>query len=72
MNERIVIGKEDPESRVGVIPPDNPVIRILLILGLVDMLPRILCEGNVSPRLRGIQTCDARFDNGRIRTFPAD
>src|SRR5271165_423733 len=62
VNEGVVLGEKDPESRVRMIPAHNPLIGERPILYRVDVLPGILRKCNVGPRLVGIFPFDAGRD----------
>src|ERR1700744_3537099 len=47
VNEGIVLGEENTEARMRVIPADDPVVGIRLVLDAIDFFPGILRKGNV-------------------------
>jgi hypothetical protein len=60
VNESVVVRKEHAKSRMGVIPADNPFLRILLILYGINVFPRILGEGDVGACLFSILALNTR------------
>jgi hypothetical protein len=46
VDEEVVLGEEDAESRMAVVPADDPLTAVISIEGLVDMGPRIVGEGD--------------------------
>src|SRR5882762_5396097 len=45
-----------------VVPPDDPLVRKILVLDFVDVFPRVLREGNVSSRLCRVEPRYPRGD----------
>src|SRR4029077_18795125 len=52
VNERVVVRKKHAKARMRVIPPYNPLIRILRILDFVDVLPGVLRKRDMRAALR--------------------
>src|SRR5215469_7080913 len=72
MNKCVVIGKKYSESRMGVIPTDNPLVRIFLILDLINVFPGVLSECDVGPSLFRVCACDAGLNLNSSGTILPD
>src|SRR5258708_13592046 len=65
LDEHVVFGEKDTETGMGVVPADNSIFRVELVLHAIDRLPGILSEGDVSARLGRVQGFNgvANLDN---------
>jgi hypothetical protein len=58
MDKGVVIGQENAESGMRVVPSDDSVIREFFVLYFIDVFPRVLRERDVGSRLFGIEPRD--------------
>ena len=66
-----MLRKKDPKSRVRVIPPNDSLVGIGLILDPVNRLPRVLGEGDMGAGLSGIDaSIEARTSTTPLRLSP--
>src|SRR5262249_49885639 len=61
--EGIVVGQEDPESGMRVIPANNPLVGILLVLDLINMLPSVLRECDMGAGFLSISSWNAGLNS---------
>src|SRR5579884_403966 len=59
LDKKIMLRKENAEAGMRVIPADNLMVRIFLVLDLIYMFPGVLGKRNVRAALRGIHAGDA-------------
>src|SRR5258708_6166811 len=71
VNERIVVGKEDPKTGMGMIPAHDPLVGILLVFDLIDVLPGILGESNVRAVLPRVQAANASLNLHAVAALAA-
>ena len=62
VNKGVVIGKEDTEARMRVIPAHNAMVGILLIFDLINVLPGILGECDVGASFFGVRAGNRRLN----------
>src|SRR6266566_4544811 len=55
-----------------VVPPDDPLVRKVLVLDFVDVFPGVLREGNVSSRLCRVEPRYPRGDAQSVSKLCAD
>src|SRR5256885_12405028 len=71
VNEGVVVGKKNAESRMRVIPADDAGIRKIAVFDFVNVFPSILREGDVGAALRRVFARDAGFDGSEPFGFAA-
>src|ERR1700733_2225987 len=58
LNEHVMLRKKNSKPGVGVVPADDSLVGIGLILDAINRLPRVLGEGDMGTGLSGIRRLD--------------
>src|SRR5258708_26988481 len=71
VNERIVVGQEDPKTGMGMIPARDRLVGILLVFALIDVFPGIVGESNVCAGLLRVQAANASLNLHAVAALAA-
>jgi hypothetical protein len=72
VNEGVVLGEKHAKTGMRVIPADNAILGIFLILHRIDVLPGILGEGNVGASLFSVLALNAGRNLDAVIAILAD
>src|SRR5208282_1025994 len=72
LDELVVLGKKNPEPGMRVVPAHDALVRIINVLDLVDVLPRILGERHMGAGLRSVDSGNAGLHGHDTVAVPPD